>query len=271
MRNVEKIIQTIESTLVNVEVKYQEVTKTNGMIFHGLVIKNKSSNVAPVLYLDKYPENVTDEEVAELILDEYQHVKDTDFNIDISKDMSKIQPQLINTDRNRMLLDRCPHIDFLDMSLVFRYIFDKGDDGIASALINYSLAEQLRMDLDELYLYSKRYIDELVISNIFDMLHVEDHDDPELLYVVSTRTQINGAAIIAFPEVVDILAEKFGDFVILPSSVHEVLLMPMTDNMHYDYLIEMVREVNSTLEPSEILSDNVYRYFAETKQWEILD
>jgi hypothetical protein len=64
-------------------------------------------------------------------------------------------------------------------------------------------------------------------------------------------------------------AEKFGkDLMILPSSIHEVLLIPAKDDeMNADELRQMVREVNDTqLALNEILSYHVYRYSQETEE-----
>ena len=57
------------------------------------------------------------------------------------------------------------------------------------------------------------------------------------------------------------------DLYILPSSIHEVILIPAYDHDSYDELTSMVKEVNSTqLSKEEILSDHVYFYSRETGQ-----
>ena len=66
-------------------------------------------------------------------------------------------------------------------------------------------------------------------------------------------------------------ADRTGaDFYILPSSIHETLLIPVADNMELDYLTSMVREVNATqVTPEEQLSDNVYIYRRATDSIEL--
>lgn len=60
------------------------------------------------------------------------------------------------------------------------------------------------------------------------------------------------------------------DFLILPSSVNEVLLAPVEEENYEDKLAktaQMVREVNDTqLEETEILSYHVYRYYADREE-----
>ena len=64
------------------------------------------------------------------------------------------------------------------------------------------------------------------------------------------------------PAVMDNIAEKVGkDFYLLPSSIHEALVVPDRPDMEVDSLAAMVREVNATqVAKDEQLSDHVYRY-----------
>ena len=61
------------------------------------------------------------------------------------------------------------------------------------------------------------------------------------------------------------------DIVILPASVHECILLPLTDAMDTYYLRSMVREVNVTnVEPEDRLSENVYLYSRTSDEISIL-
>ena len=60
-----------------------------------------------------------------------------------------------------------------------------------------------------------------------------------------------------------------GDFFVLPSSVHEVLLIPDDGSMELSYLEQMVRDVNQQeVAPEERLSDNVFHYDSEAHIFE---
>lgn len=55
------------------------------------------------------------------------------------------------------------------------------------------------------------------------------------------------------------------DLIILPSSVHEVLLVPYEEDLCMEELKEMVRHINRTeVAKEEVLSDNVYCYSRKT-------
>lgn len=67
-------------------------------------------------------------------------------------------------------------------------------------------------------------------------------------------------------------ADRVGsDVFILPSSIHETLLIPANADMDTEYLRDMVRTVNRTkVAPDEILSDNVYYYSRLTDRVELV-
>ena len=91
-------------------------------------------------------------------------------------------------------------------------------------------------------------------------------DGPQM-YVMSNETKINGAAAMVFTEKLDEFAsEHNANIFILPSSVHEILLIPDNGNMRVSELEAMVRDVNETqVAPDEVLSDNVYFYDKDVK------
>ena len=90
----------------------------------------------------------------------------------------------------------------------------------------------------------------------------EEESDEFGMYVLSNSSKVFGAASILYPDVLKNFAEKLDrDLYILPSSVHEVILLPKRSETEWETLQEMVKEVNATqLEEVEILSDSVYSY-----------
>ena len=68
--------------------------------------------------------------------------------------------------------------------------------------------------------------------------------------------------------VLEEIGQKTGsDFFILPSSIHEVLLLPDTGREDSKGLKKVISEVNRTqVAPEEVLSDTLYRYDREEKR-----
>ena len=87
-------------------------------------------------------------------------------------------------------------------------------------------------------------------------------DDMIPMYVCTNTAKLNGAGVILYQELLQEFADRIGsDFYILPSSIHETLLIPANGDMDLEYLRDMVRTVNRTeVAEDEVLSDSVYRY-----------
>lgn len=102
-------------------------------------------------------------------------------------------------------------------------------------------------------------VDDLT-DNIMDCFTDEREENP--MYVLTNRSNLNGAACILYPNVLKEFAERIGsDLYILPSSIHEVILIKAQGMGDADVLRNMVKDVNRTqLAPEEVLSDEVYHY-----------
>ena len=83
--------------------------------------------------------------------------------------------------------------------------------------------------------------------------------------VLTTRGMLNGAAALFYPGVMEKLAAYAGgDYYVLPSSIHELIILPASVTTDIDALRETVKMANATcVPPEEVLSDHVYIYSAE--------
>lgn len=90
----------------------------------------------------------------------------------------------------------------------------------------------------------------------------------DMLYALTNVEKQYGASMITQPEVLNKLEQLFPEgFYVLPSSVHEVLIVPDNGEIEPKMLGEMVREVNKNeVERQEVLSDRVYSYDKEKHQ-----
>ena len=85
------------------------------------------------------------------------------------------------------------------------------------------------------------------------------------MYILTNIYKVNGASMLLDSDMMQKVMEEVGsDFFILPSSIHEVLIVPADSGMKSSDLETMVREVNDTeVSDTEILSYHVYRYSME--------
>ena len=94
------------------------------------------------------------------------------------------------------------------------------------------------------------------------------------LYTLTNGIEVNGAALILIPEILEAIGEKAGmDYYILPASIHELLIARDDGLVTGRMLKESVLEGNRTPEivkPEHVLSDNVYHYSCKTKLLKII-
>ena len=200
--------------------------------------------------------------------------------------------RVVNRKRNRVLLERIPHIDFLDLSICFFYAYQSDVLGSGSILIYNSHMEMWNCSTETLMQLAQDNTERLYpweVHRMEDLLSEalpweeqetgglssgeEDEAEGVPMRVLCNTQRIYGATCMIYPGVLHALAEEAGEnLYILPSSVHEILLMPESEVDDTKYLQDMIREVNSTqVEPEEILSDNLYYYNRLEKRVEIVD
>ena len=92
--------------------------------------------------------------------------------------------------------------------------------------------------------------------------------DQPMLCVMTNTKNLFGAVAMTFAEELECFSMQIeNSFYLLPSSVHEVILVPDCKDFSRDYFKNMVMEINATqVDATEVLSDNIYYYDRETKQ-----
>lgn len=172
--------------------------------------------------------------------------------------------KLIQADSNRELLVDTPNVAFLDMAIVFYLFLDQSEMGQMTALIHNSHLGVWNTTEEELYRLAKINTPKLLPAKIKTMKEVmdemlmeqfgelsetdiigellEDMPDKLLLYVLTNQCGTCGAGCILYEGCLEEFAkEKEADIIILPSSIHEVLLTIDRGDLDYEELEEMSR------------------------------
>lgn len=189
---------------------------------------------------------------------------------------------LINTEQNRELLAGIPSRGFQDLSVIYRWVVKSSPDEMESSIVSNEMAEIAGMTEEELFrcaVENTRRINPVSVTCMGSMLGsipegtilpLEAREELELIkrtsdnmWIISNSSGIYGAVSMLYEENLHQLAEKLGEnFFILPSSIHEVIAVPMEmAGKNLTNLIEMVQEVNmGSVELAERLSNSVYHY-----------
>jgi len=260
--------------------------KNNGVERVGLTISDKRINISPTIYLEEYYKQFQDgfdmKDIIASILDVYQEVKfEHTWQIHTVKDFeimrSKIVYKLIHAKKNESLLKNMPYIAYLDFAIVFYILFEVDDSGTATIPITHELIQLWDVSVDEVqqcafcnapsllpasFKPMQIVIDELMGTNLSEQEAIED-----LMFVLTNSLRSFGAACILYDGMLDKISEEIGEnFYILPSSIHEMIIVPESNSPSREHLNEMITEVNQTqVDEEEFLSACVYYYDRTTR------
>lgn len=280
-------------------VEVREIMKNNGIVLQGLMITPETGsvqNVVPTIYLNDlfkaYKAGMDFTAVIKKLLTAYRENTpkeciDMEFFRSFEKVRSRICFRLIGRAKNEELLADVPHKDFLDLAVCFYYAYHGEPLGEGAILIHNSHMEMWGITVDDLWAAASINTPELKhgrIENMEDILKeaLAGRDNsygecccmeksPVPMLVITNTERVYGAAVVLYSGMLEQVADKSGsDLFILPSSLHEVIAIPVSEKREAAELKEMVMEVNrKVLRPEDVLTDNVYIYRREQDKLEI--
>ena len=268
------------------DIKVTNVTKTNDIRLTGVIMMRESDRISPTIYLEEpyrqYCAGADMQEIVRRIVEIYkEQMKEFDLDFDFFKEFECVKERIfhkvIHYDKNRALLEDVPHFRWCDLAVVFYYSIEDSMLGRASILIHNNHLDMWGQDIDVLYRNAqhnmRRYMPELLVSMqelVAEMTGIQSKDEADKLYVLTNCEKMYGASAMLYSNKIGELADRMqSDLLILPSSVHEVLLLPDDREREYEFYRRMVEEVNTTqVEPEEVLSFSLYRYNREKAEIE---
>lgn len=283
------------------EVFTHDVIKANDTKFIAISIRKTGENIAKNIYVEPYYQQFMSgernvDEIAKMLFEvavdvEMQFVDCESIvnNLyDYEKLKSHIVVKLLNAESNKEYLQgKCymPLYD-TDMVIVFFILAVMQEDGIGTMAIPEKCFNAWEITKEELYQNALENMQKefpAVVKPLFDMVKelAGDKDDSffgmmnppecnseEHLYVVTNSTGVNGACSILYPKLLEELckSENVEQLVILPSSIHETIVIPYVGDLKLGDLKHMVMEVNETsVANTETLSYEVFIYSAGDK------
>jgi hypothetical protein len=283
-----------------------KIDKLNGVALQSLAIQKNNEPVIPNIYLEeyynKYQLGRSIEALAiDIISCYFQADKSSDLSVPLLTDFDTAKGQifvkLINYDKNKELLETMPYIKWFDLAIVFSVLIKQNSEGIGSFYVKNDLMERWEVDINTIYSHAinntprlfgsnVRLMDDIIKELIIkDFNQVEDNDVFDIMmeallseqnasgrfhkmYVASNSLGVNGAAWLLYKDEIRSLSNKLNaNLYVLPSSIHEVIIISANDQLKKDQLLNMVKEVNNTQVPvHEVLSDNVYFFNRETEK-----
>ena len=284
----------LSSDYADVKCEVIEKRGNNGQLSVGVAVRQPDRETASIISIEPFYEAVREGAPLECIMQEFAGLVEQSmgsvFSITPSllNEYDKVQEflgvRLVNTKANRKELSVLPHIEIEDLSLipVIRYpLPDKS--GYESMKITEEIRKRWGVSVDQIFERAWENEEVPVLQDMGEFIsHVESSKElfeiedgslemtNESMFILENQRKIDGAAVIAFPGVMEKLNELFPEgFYVVPSSIHETLILPKnmineTDG-GLEYMGEMVRDINRNhMDPKEILSDRIYEYDKES-------
>lgn len=264
------------------------VTKNNGTNRVAMVLYKNDDKIRPQIYLEKYYKDYQRgkelQEIVEDVLKMYKSaMKDINpKNLERLEEWTNIKKRLalriVSKERNQEELYNLVYEEICDLVAIATICVERNGEGVKSIRITQDLARKWNVSNEEILEAAKENTATLFPPKIQDLYEfVQDMVDiskEELsqgrknfpdLQILTNDLCINGATVIMYDSFMKEVYERLGGkFIILPSSVHEVLVVPLEDSMYIPYLQEVVESINQRfVAEDEILSDNVYMYDGE--------
>ena len=266
----------------------------------GITIRSSESNIAPNIYLDSYYDSYLDGESMEDIMQNIADVRveheiekplAVDMITDYEKAKDKVMPKIVGMEGNEKYLEDKPFTRMEDLAVVYYVDMGRLGGGVMSSPVTENLMETWGVSTEELHqtalsnmeaqsVSSFKSMHEMMMEMMLpDMVERFDGDkdaareaisdmvppDDGNMFILTNQEKLNGATALLDTKIMGEISERFGEnFFILPSSLHEVLIVPEKEGMELSVLENMVQEVNaSQVAPQDRLSDHVYKYDAQ--------
>ena len=178
------------------------------------------------------------------------------------------------------ILKSTPHRMIEDMALVVNVHLDSFSDehGKSCVVVTKPLMEMYGVDETQLFadaeknsLANEPIVFKPLLDMVKDLISNEDIPNPEdvgiVTYIATNQSGFQGAAVAGYPDFCEKAAEAIGgSFYMLPSSVHEFILIKDDGTPKAKDLNRMIKNVNETvLEPRDVLAAQCYHYDAKAK------
>ncbi|MCD7739452.1 MAG: DUF5688 family protein [Lachnospiraceae bacterium] len=282
----------------NMKISLVDKQKLNGQLWWGLLMEREDCACSPVIYLENVYEDFHQgesmEEIAKKLWLIYKeeakevtgvlkgNVSDMES---FEKASEKLFVRIFHREQNQELLEQAPFVSILDLAMTVYYLVEQADTGVrGTIMIQKEHVQSWGVTWEAVF--RKAAANSLeqggicwnTVEEVLDHRPLLPFPQPlsrsgSGLHVLSSRTGVWGAVVAFLPGTGRKLYEALGEeFYLLPSSIHEVLFVPVSRVTCRELLGRTVRDVNRYEMPrEEILSDNVYFYRSDEDRLEIAE
>ncbi|MDT4376973.1 DUF5688 family protein [Blautia coccoides] len=288
----ENILDFMPPEYAAAEVRVDGVMKNNSVMKQGLSIHKDGAVITPKLYLEdffqSYENGTSMENVCSRIANEYvKHtIDDKTFSaeaiMDFEKAKSNITTKVVCAKNNKSLLRDRPSTKLDDLAVVYQVEIGITQIGKCTTPITNEIMKSWGVTVNDIHKIAVENTERLNPSRLIPLESVIFGTEENFLeegkpyeqcamMVLTNENKVGGAAVLANSDTLGKVSEVINDsFYILPSSVHDVIVIPKEMaremGMTSKELGEMVRNVNAhEVSREEQLSDHIYEFDKDKK------
>ena len=270
---------------------HTDVILNNGTTHIALILYKNGEKLHPQIYLERFFEDYkrgkTMKEILQDVMTTYEEAlkninPDSLSGIeDWEQVKGRLAFRLLSKERNKETLGNYVYKEFLDLAAIVTFCAEIDEQGVKAIRVTHDLAELWNVSKEEILQAAEENTESLFpvrMEPILDTLCrvadisrddlpeevLAEEDSPQIM-VLTNYLGVNGATVLLYDSFLQQVYEKLrGKFIILPSSIHEVIVMPLASAPPITDSQKMVEQINrSAVKEEEILSDSVYLYDGE--------
>lgn len=279
----EQILSYLPEEYANANIGLQEISKNSKQKSYALYIERPEDRIVPNIHIENLYQMHRNGWGMDKILDAIVHML-----LEIIKEnihgqsfhargydsvKNNLYVTVLNKVNNQEYLKGIVHKDIpgTDITAVMHVLCEKDqENGIASFMLKESMLKMWGISEDGLYEQAIKNTERLFpakMETLGTMLfggetmqskELQSHEE----YVITNDVKVHGATAMLYPNLLQEIGEATkSNFFILPSSIHELILIKDIGEMSAEEFQRTVIEVNRTkVRPDEVLSDEVYSY-----------
>lgn len=270
---------------------HTDVVLNNGTTHIALILYKNGEKLHPQIYLERFFEDYkrgkTMKEILQDVMTTYEEAlkninPDSLSGIeDWEQVKGRLAFRLLSKERNKETLENYVYKEFLDLAAIVTFCAEIDEQGVKAIRVTHDLAERWNVSEEEILQAAEENTESLFpvrMEPILDTLCrvadisrddlpeevLAEEDSPQIM-VLTNYLGVNGATVLLYDSFLQQVYEQLGGkFIILPCSIHEVIVMPSASAPHAADSQKMVEQINrSAVKEEEILSDSVYLYDGE--------
>lgn len=262
--------------------------KTHNGTWHDCLIVQREGEHALAFFLEPAYMRVMDGENAQDVIRATADKARQDCIAPIMEQMERIRDYSIarpalyamacNADMNAGLLQNAPHERCGDLALVYQIRLEVDEEKTMSLFVTDGLAGEWGIDMETLkrdaWDNMRQKMPPVFGSTLETICHLGNMetdqakwkaDKSDFMYTLTNNASRNGAAYLFDSQLMGKIAELLeDDLLAVPSSIDEILLVRESDFSDTEVLKEIVEEMNGQIDPSIVLSDEIYRFDRES-------